>query len=74
MSRESFLHEAKVLKYIVCPEFAFMAEVDGEPAGFMIIVPDFHHAFKADRQRTTAANRALQVACAPSDAPHADAS
>jgi hypothetical protein len=24
-----------------------MAEVNGEPAGFMIIVPDFHHAFKA---------------------------
>lgn len=47
MSHDSFLHEAKVLKYIVFPEFTFMAEVDGEPAGFMIIVPDFHHAFKA---------------------------
>jgi hypothetical protein len=47
MSHDSFLHEAKVLKYIVFPQFTFMAEVDGEPAGFMIIVPDFHHAFKA---------------------------
>jgi GNAT superfamily N-acetyltransferase len=47
MSRESFLHEAKVLKYIIVPQFAFMAEVDGEPAGFVIVVPDFHHAFKA---------------------------
>jgi GNAT superfamily N-acetyltransferase len=47
MSHESFLHEAKVLKYIIWPEFAFIAEVNGEPAGFMIIVPDFHHAFKA---------------------------
>ena len=47
MSRESFMHEAQVLKYIVWPQFTFMAEVDGEPAGFMIIVPDFHHAFKA---------------------------
>ncbi len=47
MSHESFLHEAKVLKYICLPQFTFMAEVDGEPAGFMIIVPDFHHAFKA---------------------------
>jgi hypothetical protein len=47
MSRESFMHEAEVLKYIVWPQFTFMAEVDGEPAGFMIIVPDFHHAFKA---------------------------
>ena len=24
-----------------------MAEVNGEPAGFMVIVPDFHMAFKA---------------------------
>ncbi|HEY9225090.1 MAG TPA: hypothetical protein VIP11_00500 [Gemmatimonadaceae bacterium] len=47
MSHESFLHEAKVLKYIINPQFAFMAEVDGEPAGFMIIVPDLHHTFKA---------------------------
>jgi GNAT superfamily N-acetyltransferase len=47
MSRASFLHEAKVLKYIVIPQFTFMAEVNGEPAGFMIIVPDYHHAFKA---------------------------
>jgi GNAT superfamily N-acetyltransferase len=47
MSHDSFLHEAKVLKYIIWPEFAFIAEVNGEPAGFMIIVPDFHHAYKA---------------------------
>ncbi len=47
MSHESFLHEAQVLKYIVWPEFAFIAEVNGAPAGFMIIVPDYHHAFKA---------------------------
>jgi GNAT superfamily N-acetyltransferase len=47
MSRESFLHEAEVLKFIIWPQFAFIAEVDGVPAGFMIIVPDYHHAFKA---------------------------
>jgi GNAT superfamily N-acetyltransferase len=46
MSRDSFVHEAKVLKYIVNPHFTLMAEVNGEPAGFMIIVPDFHHAYK----------------------------
>lgn len=46
MSRESFAHEAQVLKFIVIPEFAFVAEIDGEPAGFMIIVPDFHRTFK----------------------------
>jgi hypothetical protein len=47
MSHDSFLHEAQVLKYIVWPQFTFMAEIDGKPAGFMVIVPDFHHAFKA---------------------------
>jgi hypothetical protein len=47
MSRDSFMHEAQVLRYIVQPRFTFMAEVDGKPAGFMIIVPDFHEAFKA---------------------------
>ncbi len=47
MSHESFLHEAQVLKYIVNPRLAFMAEVDGDPAGVMIILPDFHHLFKA---------------------------
>jgi hypothetical protein len=47
MSHDGFLHEAKVLKYIVFPELTLMAEVDGRPAGFMIIVPDFHHAYKA---------------------------
>ena len=47
MSYESFLHEAKVLKYIILPQFAFVAEVDGKPAGFMIIVPDYHQVFKA---------------------------
>ena len=47
MSHDSFLHEAQVLKYIIRQEFAFVAEVDGKPAGFMIIVPDFHIAYKA---------------------------
>jgi hypothetical protein len=47
MSKESFLHEAKVLRYIIDPRFAFIAEVNGEPAGFLIIVPDYHHTYKA---------------------------
>jgi GNAT superfamily N-acetyltransferase len=46
MSRESFLHEAQVLRYIVIPQFTFMAEVNGEPAGFMVIVPDYHRVYK----------------------------
>jgi GNAT superfamily N-acetyltransferase len=49
MSHDSFVHEAKVLKYIVNPQFTFMAEVNGEPAGFMIVVPDFHVAYKSIR-------------------------
>lgn len=46
MSHDSFLHEAKILKYIIFPQFSFMAEVDGEPAGVMVILPDFHRAYK----------------------------
>ena len=46
MSKESFLHEAQVLRYIVWPEFTFIAEVNGEPAGFMIMVPDYHRVYK----------------------------
>ncbi|HXT16656.1 MAG TPA: hypothetical protein VN706_13545 [Gemmatimonadaceae bacterium] len=46
MSRESFQHEAQVLKYLIWQRFAFVAEVNGEPAGFMIIVPDYHRVFK----------------------------
>ncbi|HVX42178.1 MAG TPA: hypothetical protein VHB25_21635 [Gemmatimonadaceae bacterium] len=47
MSHDSFVHEAKLLKYIAFRELAFIAEVNGEPAGFMIILPDYHRAFKA---------------------------
>ena len=62
MSRESFFHEAQVLKYIVWPQFTFMAEVNGEPAGFMIIVPDFHHAFKAVGNGRLLSDGTLQAA------------
>jgi GNAT superfamily N-acetyltransferase len=47
MSHDSFVHEAKVLKYIVFRDYALMAEVNGEPAGFMVLLPDYHHAYKA---------------------------
>ncbi|HEX3867651.1 MAG TPA: hypothetical protein VHV78_12900 [Gemmatimonadaceae bacterium] len=46
MSHESFLHEARVIKHIGQEEFAFLAEVDGEPAGFAIVLPDYHHIFR----------------------------
>src|SRR5438105_4801254 len=35
MTHAEFVHEAKVLKYAVLPEFSFAAEVDGAAAGFM---------------------------------------
>jgi hypothetical protein len=47
MTREQFQHEAQLLKHIAFPQFMFMAEVNGVPAGFMVLVPDYHHAFKA---------------------------
>ena len=47
MSHDSFVHEAKVLKHIVWKNLAFIAEVNGDPAGFLIVLPDYHRAFKA---------------------------
>jgi hypothetical protein len=46
MSRPEFDHLGKDLKQIVDPHFAFAAEVNGEPAGIAIAVPDYHHIFK----------------------------
>jgi hypothetical protein len=46
MSRAEFEHLGKDLKQIVDPRYAFAAEVNGEPAGIAIAVPDYHHIFK----------------------------
>ena len=46
MSRAEFMHMAKSLKPLLFPQFAFVAEVDGAPAGFMLSVPDFNEIFK----------------------------
>jgi hypothetical protein len=46
MSRDEFMHMAKSLKPLLIPQFAFVAEVDGAPAGFMLCVPDFNLVFK----------------------------
>jgi len=46
MSRDEFLHMAKSLKPLLIPQFAFVAEIAGEPAGFMLCVPDFNLVFK----------------------------
>ncbi len=46
MTKEEFIVMAKDLKPLLIPEFAYMAEVDGKPAGFMLIVPDFNQILK----------------------------
>jgi hypothetical protein len=42
MSRAEFVHMAKDMKQLLWPQLAFMASVDGEPAGFMLAVPDYN--------------------------------
>jgi hypothetical protein len=46
MTRAEFDHLGKDVKQIVDPRFAFAAEVDGQPAGIAIAVPDFNEIFK----------------------------
>jgi len=46
MSRDEFMHMAKSLKPLLIPQFAFLAEVGGTPAGFFLAVPDFNVVFK----------------------------
>lgn len=41
-----FAHLAHSLKPLLIRDFAFMAEIAGEPAGFLILVPDFNHIFR----------------------------
>jgi hypothetical protein len=49
MSREEFMHMAKDLKSLLIPQFAFVAEIKGEPAGFMLCLPDYNVALRANR-------------------------
>ena len=46
MSKEEFTFAAKDMKMILDPRMAFVAEVDGKAAGFMLAVPDFNYVFK----------------------------
>ncbi len=46
MSKEEFIYMAKEMKALIIPRFAFMAEIDGVPAGFMLVLPDFNQIFK----------------------------
>jgi hypothetical protein len=49
MPRDEFLHMAKSLQPLLIPQFAFVAEVKGEPAGFMLCVPDYNVVLKGNR-------------------------
>jgi hypothetical protein len=49
MSRAEFEHMAKDMKQLLWPQLAFMASVDGEPAGFMLAVPDYNEALIRNR-------------------------
>ena len=49
MTKDEFIVMAKDLKPLLIPQFAFMAEVNGKPAGFMLIVPDFNQVLKRIR-------------------------
>jgi GNAT superfamily N-acetyltransferase len=46
MPRPEFQQMAEGLKYLLVPQFAFAAEVDGQPAGFCLVVPDFNHVLE----------------------------
>lgn len=46
MARDEFMHMAKSLKLLLVPQFAFVAEIDGEAAGFMLCAPDYNRVFK----------------------------
>ena len=46
MTEEEFKFAAKDMKMILDKRMAFMAEVDGKPAGFMLALPDFNYIFK----------------------------
>lgn len=46
MTRDEFTVMCKDLKPLLIPQFAYMAEVRGQPAGFMLIVPDFNQILK----------------------------
>lgn len=44
MTKEEFDHLAKNLKSVIVPEIALLAELDGEPIGFSLSLPDMNQA------------------------------
>ena len=51
MSEEEFLAMAEGLKPILDPDLALLAEVDGQPAGFALALPDANQALRHVRGR-----------------------
>lgn len=49
MSRDEFMRMAKDMKPLLLPQFAFVAEIRGAPAGFMLTLPDVNVLFKRIR-------------------------
>ncbi|MGV3708972.1 MAG: hypothetical protein ACO1Q7_09025 [Gemmatimonas sp.] len=49
MAKDEFIYMAKEMKALIIAKFAFIAEIDGKPAGFMIVLPDFNQVFKRIR-------------------------
>ena len=47
MNKTEFVHMAKDLKAIVDPDLVFVAEVNGEPAGFSLTIPDYNQILKS---------------------------
>jgi hypothetical protein len=46
MTREEFEQMAEGLKHLLWPHFAFGVEIDGEAAGFCLVIPDYAHVQK----------------------------
>ncbi len=44
MTGDEFSHLAKTLKQVIIPEYALLAELNGEPVGFSLSIPDINQA------------------------------
>jgi GNAT superfamily N-acetyltransferase len=49
MTQAEFAHMGKEMKPLLVPDLAFTAEVDGKPAGFMLVLPDLNVVIKRIR-------------------------
>jgi hypothetical protein len=49
MSEGEFLHMAADMRHLLDPRFAFMAELGGEPVGFMLALPDYNEVLRFNR-------------------------